>query len=961
MPMRGFSTICFVLIFFAMQAQNRERVITGTLTDSEGLPLPGVNIMIKGTTIGTSTNAQGKYSITVPIGSTLVFAFIGMQTREFIVTENSLKKMKSTVETAQRSQPLSWGPLLHDNVNEQDQKGVATLGPKSAVYLSESGVVKPTDIRRIRKLPAFFSLIRTGGKHRNAFVIDDFNPPVATAYGLQFTSTIGLEKVTRLPSLQNNFAQGRTINGVVTWRGPEYGEEFSWGPLLKTLEYDGSDYTFDSNGRLTIAGAGSGKAANTYDNSLFRKGYSSDNAFSLVIPGPRAGIIDFDASRTTRSGVIPNSSFNKNTIGLHFKKVRISEALEGSFSVLYNLSKGKLLNHGATYANLFASSLLSPPSFDVTNGTSQSLAVNNASVYRLEDGSPRSASPSSIDNPYGLLSELPDNDRQERIVASSSFRYAPDSHFQILITDTYDRQENKTIFGVPHRYSSYVDGRQTNRAEIENHFFLNVRPNYQWYAGESRLQVHTSYQLSFKERSIERSDVFGLTEMSNVDSTILLRRKPFRRINEFSAGLQWERNGIHLKVLTRAYYSNTISRQAFTNFLPTAGLNVSLHELLYVNCGLKLFAMYSTSVNEAPLVYSNSSYLSNQVQAKNFNKVYESNELFASLGVPEKVNKFEAGIEMKNFHNIDFDIKLFRSTTNGFISPVWNGNEYSLNNVADLDNIGYTISTRYWNGYRHAIDWNVGARWSTYNTVVDKLYGNEKFLSIGGFSDIQSVIASGDVYGAIYGTTYLRDANRNIIIGDDGFPVVDQTLKRIGNPIPDWTLSFDGKVRYWRFELSALCEYKKGGDMWNGTRAVLDYSGRSSSSGEKRSTSGHVFDGVNAQGKPNAIPVSFYDPSKPIQENRWVRYGFIGVGEDYVEDSSWFRLNELCVSYVTKIANLKVREVKLSFIGRNLFYASAYDGVDPSNTLFGYAGITGLDLFNTPSTRSYHAQLIVKI
>jgi len=58
------------------------RVITGTVTsavEGEG-PVPGVTVQVKGTTIGTATDANGKYSITVPANATtLVFSYIGMK------------------------------------------------------------------------------------------------------------------------------------------------------------------------------------------------------------------------------------------------------------------------------------------------------------------------------------------------------------------------------------------------------------------------------------------------------------------------------------------------------------------------------------------------------------------------------------------------------------------------------------------------------------------------------------------------------------------------------------------------------------------------------------------------------------------------------------------------------------------------------------------------------------------
>jgi hypothetical protein len=51
--------------------------ITGVVTDENNQPLPGVNVRVKNTTVGTSTDANGKYTISAEPGSTLVYSFIG--------------------------------------------------------------------------------------------------------------------------------------------------------------------------------------------------------------------------------------------------------------------------------------------------------------------------------------------------------------------------------------------------------------------------------------------------------------------------------------------------------------------------------------------------------------------------------------------------------------------------------------------------------------------------------------------------------------------------------------------------------------------------------------------------------------------------------------------------------------------------------------------------------------------
>jgi TonB-dependent starch-binding outer membrane protein SusC len=64
----------------------QQRTVSGTVTDSRQQPLPGVTVIVKGTTTGTITNFNGLYSIpNVPETATLVFSFVGMRMQEVVV------------------------------------------------------------------------------------------------------------------------------------------------------------------------------------------------------------------------------------------------------------------------------------------------------------------------------------------------------------------------------------------------------------------------------------------------------------------------------------------------------------------------------------------------------------------------------------------------------------------------------------------------------------------------------------------------------------------------------------------------------------------------------------------------------------------------------------------------------------------------------------------------------------
>ena len=109
--MKSKITWCFALAMLLMSQLSfaQQKTITGNVTDESGVPLPGVNIVVKGTSQGTQTDFDGNYSISVNEGAVLTFSYVGFAPKEVItgatnvvnVTMSSGEALEEVVVTAQ--------------------------------------------------------------------------------------------------------------------------------------------------------------------------------------------------------------------------------------------------------------------------------------------------------------------------------------------------------------------------------------------------------------------------------------------------------------------------------------------------------------------------------------------------------------------------------------------------------------------------------------------------------------------------------------------------------------------------------------------------------------------------------------------------------------------------------------------------------------------------------------------
>ncbi len=94
-----------LLMLFTSMAWAQTRTVSGKVTSAEdGTPMPGVNVVVKGTTNGTATDADGKFSLSVENEAVLVFTFIGYKTTESPVGDRTVVDVQLPPDITQLSE-----------------------------------------------------------------------------------------------------------------------------------------------------------------------------------------------------------------------------------------------------------------------------------------------------------------------------------------------------------------------------------------------------------------------------------------------------------------------------------------------------------------------------------------------------------------------------------------------------------------------------------------------------------------------------------------------------------------------------------------------------------------------------------------------------------------------------------------------------------------------------------------
>ncbi len=794
---------------------------------------------------------------------------------------------------------------------------------------------------------------------------------------ITFSQSLAFDQVNKLPEKQMKYAQGKlNLLGNPVYFEPGSSVNTSWGPLIDTLRYDGdADYRWDENGKIVNMSdpAATSQGVEPYDNveDFFQTGVTSNTHFSLSGGGKIANYY-FSVGHLEQTGIIPNSTFSRTSMKIT-GDAELSDKLKISGSASYTNSGGDRMNRGSNLSGVMLGLLRTTPTFDNTNGLDN--PVDNQDAYMFDDGTQRSYYP-SYDNPYWSVNRNLASDEVNRLMGFTQIDYEllPWLKAVYRIGLDYYFEERKAYWDM--NSNEYIDLGGFITDDLYSYRSVNSD-----FLLTAQRKLNDNFDLTaiighnyFAERTynyITDGTGFVLPEfydMSNVESVIADDDlDKYRIVGAFYNIKLAYKNYLYFTTTGRNDWTSTLAKGNNAFFYPSFNLGFIFTEPLnmeknkYLSYG-KLRLSYAEVGNDAP-VYSLRDYYSNVDFVRGQLSYLTSTELGNPDLEPEKTRSWEGGFDLRFFQNrIGLDLTLYRTMSDGQILsvPIAYSTGYStiLANAGKIENKGIELQLRSSPIKKENFNWDFIINFgSNENTVVELAEGvaDIRFESTG-LASTSSRAIEGEPFGVIYGTKWMRNSKGDLLIDDEGYPIMDTATGIVGDPNPDWTLGIRNTISYKCFTLSFLVDIRQGGDIFNGTAGVMK------SLGVHKETENRdeevVIEGVYlSDGQPNTTAIK-------LNDDYYSKYPFAGVSEAGIEDGSWVRLREVAVSFRVpdKICKkIRVKSLHLGFSARNLLLITDYSGVDPETNLSGVSNSFGRDYFNSPNTKTYAFSLKVSL
>lgn len=786
--------------------------------------------------------------------------------------------------------------------------------------------------------------------------------------------TSAFSQVSRTPDYQKTYAQG--VGGLYVPNS-----SLSWGPRITDLPddpvYGGNSQGHPGEFYVPQLAQGNVEDAwvapqifNNWDR-YFRTGYSATNNAN-VSQASENGHFAIGMSQTSQNGVALASGMQRWN-----GKAAAERKLDKNFSTGFsaNFSRTDIDKLPTANDAALAGVLGAPLSYNLKDYPYQVPGDPYSQIY-YRGG--------SWDNPYWSAEHTVFNEKTDRFFGNGYMNYAAD------LSDRMDLRVRYQL-GADSYTTNFQDifeyGHAGTTGMIDNYgitsFAVNslLTVNYDWNIS-SDLLFNAMLGNEFDHRKAktysEHGEDFNFGGWAHIrNANIVNANESFnqnRTVGFFgSMSLQW-RSLLFLSTTGRYDIVSTMPTNNRSFFYPSVALSFVASELESVkNLDWLSFAKLRISYAE---VGQAGAYVKNYYDTPDYsggwwtgspilyplggiNSYVPNNTQYDPNLVPQNTKSYEVGADLKFFQNrlgVDYTFSRQNVVDQIFSVPLAGstGIRALLMNGGQVHTVGHELVLYVTPLATKNMQWDFNINFSKIDNYVDELAPGVESIFIGGFSTPQVRAGIGDTYPVIYGDSFLRNAQGKIVVEDDpsspnyGFPKTGEPAV-IGKVSPDFILGGGTNFSYRNWSLSALFDWKQGGQMYSGSNGLLDYYGLSERTEDRVST--FIYDGVKSDGAPNDIARG--GPNDPYALQNLHINVLTNIDEYYIFGNSFVKLRELSLRYSPVNKLFKKVGLGVTVFARNILLWTELPNLDPEssqgNTNMGGA----FERFTVPQTTSY--------
>ena len=839
--------------------------------------------------------------------------------------------------------------------------------------------LNPDDIDNVSVLKGAAASALYGSRAANGVImITTKKAKQQTGQGVEFSSTVSLERVTKLPKLQKEYGGGygymaldgyddfgeAVINGK-TYIVPDYAMDESWGPKLDGRQvlswYDIAKW--EVNGKVGDPTTSPWSApANDYE-KFFETGLSFTNNVSI------SQVYDNSAFRisytnNTLNGYLPNSSMYKNIFSVNGNIMSRDKKLNVFTSVNYFNSRAKgRQDTGYGDNNIMVKF--------VQWGQRQLDVKELKDIYRYPDGTQATWNRNDVDDPtpayhnnqYWSRYMNYENDTRNRVYGNVgvSYQIIPQlkAQYKVNLDFFVDKQyERNAVYS--QEESRYMEiSRQ--QYEINHEFMLMYNQTFNDFTltanvGANIMKNHYEYVYGETQGGLAIPEFYNLANSLTQAAGYNYRRE--KSINSLfgDVTLGWK-NMLYLEATIRGDKSSTLPKDNNTYAYPSVTGSWVFSELLkekssWLSFGkVRLgYAMVGNDTDPYQLynVYSQYTNIDSTTPGYRLPNTMQNPDL-----KPERTNSWEAGLEMSFFNNrLGFDFTYYQTRTKDEILPLsvsgTTGYIYKYVNSGEIENKGIEFGIHATPIKNHNFEWNTNLVLSHNKNKVKSLADGVDYYRITSAPFMVEIGAMvGEEYGVIMGTDFVYDENGNKLVDENGLYMATDGNQVIGHIFPDFTGGWTNSFRFKNFDLSFQLDFSKGGQFFSTTYLWGMYTGmfEETAANNVRET-GLISEGYTLDGTPNTTVVSARD----YYENFYT-----GPASQSLLKSDYIKLREVNIGYTF---NLKpqwfVKSLRLSAYGRNLaVWGPDVKHFDPEMIVTGSGNIQGVEGGATPMVSTY--------